>query len=140
MLRRLRQSAAFTLVLVGLTTPAVAFNPAGRSKKPKPAVGNAATAESAGPKGEGQSKEALIARYLGIVLAQPGAEFPLERLTQLYRERDGNLDGRIYTITFSVTDSQGNVGTATAKVQVPKNNNGTAVDSGVKYTETGVCP
>jgi hypothetical protein len=59
---------------------------------------------------------------------------------QLRAERDGDLDGRVYTITFSVTDSQGNVGTATAKVQVPTNVNGTAVDSGVKYTETGVCP
>jgi hypothetical protein len=59
---------------------------------------------------------------------------------QLRAERDGDLDGRVYTITFSVTDSQGNVGTATAKVQVPTSINGTAVDSGVKYTETGVCP
>ncbi len=108
MLRRLRQSAAFTLVLVGLTAPAVAFNPAGRSKKPKPAatapkapkpaatpkpaVDKTATADPPAAKGEGQSKEALIARYLGIALAQPGAEFPLERLTQLYRERDGNLE------------------------------------------------
>ena len=59
---------------------------------------------------------------------------------QLRAERDSNLDGRLYTITFKVTDSQGNVGTATAKVQVPKNNNGTSVDSGVKYMETGACP
>src|SRR5687767_423532 len=112
MFRRLRQRVAFTLVVVGLTTPAVAFNPAGRSKKPKagaaqkpskaaaPKPGASKPPAAAAPepapatrgKGEGQSREALIARYLGIVLAQPGAEFPLERLTQLYRERDGNLE------------------------------------------------
>jgi tetratricopeptide (TPR) repeat protein/HEAT repeat protein len=111
MFRRLRQRVAFTLVVVGLTTPAVAFNPAGRSKKPKagaaqkppkatapkpsaakPPADAAPAPAPAGAKAEGQSREALIARYLGIVLAQPGAEFPLERLTQLYRERDGNLE------------------------------------------------
>ena len=59
---------------------------------------------------------------------------------QLRAERDGNLNGRVYTITFKVSDSQGNVGTATAKVFVPKNNNGTAVDSGPQYTVNGICP
>jgi tetratricopeptide (TPR) repeat protein/HEAT repeat protein len=32
---------------------------------------------------------------MGIVLAQPGSEFPLERLTQLYRERDGNVQNLV---------------------------------------------
>jgi hypothetical protein len=59
---------------------------------------------------------------------------------QLRAERDGNLNGRVYTITFKVSDAQGNVGTATAKVFVPVNNNGTAVDSGPQYMETGTCP
>ena len=35
---------------------------------------------------------ALIARYTAIVLKQPSASFPLERLAELYRQRDGNLD------------------------------------------------
>jgi tetratricopeptide (TPR) repeat protein/HEAT repeat protein len=35
----------------------------------------------------------LIARYTAIVLAQPTSPFPLQRLAQLYRERDGNLKG-----------------------------------------------
>ncbi|HKP45747.1 MAG TPA: immunoglobulin domain-containing protein [Pyrinomonadaceae bacterium] len=60
---------------------------------------------------------------------------------QLRAERDGNLDGRVYTITFRVTDSQGHVGTATAKVYVPLNQSGgTAVDSGPKNTVNGTCP
>jgi tetratricopeptide (TPR) repeat protein len=111
MLRRLRHSAALTLLVVGLTAPAVAFNPAGRSKKPKagskaqapsgaaakparekPAASKTAAEAPTATKPEGPNRDALIARYLGIVLSQPGAEFPLERLTQLYRERDGNLE------------------------------------------------
>jgi hypothetical protein len=61
---------------------------------------------------------------------------------QLRKERDGNLDGRVYTITFTVTDSQGHVGTATAKVSVPVNQNGAAaVDSGPHYAvATATCP
>ena len=61
---------------------------------------------------------------------------------QLRAERDGNLDGRVYTITFTVTDSQGHVGTATAKVTVPVNQNGAAAaDSGPHYAvATATCP
>ncbi|MDX2055684.1 MAG: tetratricopeptide repeat protein [Polyangiaceae bacterium] len=36
--------------------------------------------------------EALIARYTGIVLSQPEAQFPIRRLSDLYRQRDGKLD------------------------------------------------
>ncbi len=71
-------------------------------KKPKPRpAGRPAAGQphrpAAGPKGgadggaKGASPEALIARYTGIVLAQPGVLFPLERLAQLHRERDGSL-------------------------------------------------
>lgn len=61
---------------------------------------------------------------------------------QLRRERDGNLNGRVYTITFKVTDSFGNSATATVKVSVPKNNNGTAIDNGAAagYTVNSLCP
>jgi hypothetical protein len=61
---------------------------------------------------------------------------------KLRQERDGNLNGRVYTIVFTVTDSQGHVGTATAKVSVPVNQNGAAaVDSGPHYTvATATCP
>src|ERR1051326_5762675 len=61
---------------------------------------------------------------------------------QLRRERDGNLDGRVYTITFKVTDSFGNTATATVKISVPTNLNTPAVDSGAAagYTVNGSCP
>jgi cellulose synthase operon protein C len=126
MLRRLRLSVGLAAVTVGLSAPATAFNPAGRSKKPKveqkavrpgskPAAGKPATSGAAkapgtepraptqlpepGGKTEGPNRDALIARYLGIALSQPGAEFPLERLTQLYRERDGNLEQLVAELT-----------------------------------------
>jgi hypothetical protein len=61
---------------------------------------------------------------------------------KLRQERDGNLNGRVYTIVFTVTDSQGHVGTATAKVSVPVNQNGAAaIDSGPHYAvATATCP
>ncbi len=38
-----------------------------------------------------QSPQVLIDRYTKVVISQPGSPFPLQRLAQLYRERDGNL-------------------------------------------------
>ena len=59
---------------------------------------------------------------------------------QLRAERSGTGNGRVYTITFLVRDTTGNTTTATAKVTVPKNNNGTAaVDDGTQYTVAGNC-
>lgn len=69
-----------------------------RGPQPSPKRGPPAASPPAKP-GEapataasGPSNEALIQRYTAIVLSQPGAQFPLNRLAQLYRDRDGNLD------------------------------------------------
>lgn len=61
---------------------------------------------------------------------------------QLRRERDGNLNGRVYTITFKVTDSFGHSTTVTVKVSVPPNNSSPAVDNGAAagYTVNSACP
>lgn len=59
---------------------------------------------------------------------------------QLRSERNGGGDGRVYTITFRVRDASGNATTVTAKVVVPHNNGGTAVDSGPNYTVVSSCP
>ncbi len=94
------------------------FDPSGRGKRPRPKApkpgggkpGPAAqpqpgprpqpaprpqTKPEAGESGDakrgGPSSDALIARYTAIVMSQPSAPFPLQRLAQLYRERDGNL-------------------------------------------------
>ena len=61
----------------------------------------------------------------------------------LRAERDGNKNGRVYTITFKVVDASGNIGTVNAKVTVPHSQGpkGTAIDSGVMYTVTNpYCP
>lgn len=92
---------------------AVDFDPSGRGKKkPKPPAGGkpAGGKPAGGPPASGKpgqkpaqkpdggedaktgpSSDALVARYTAIVLSQPSAPFPLQRLAQLYRERDGNL-------------------------------------------------
>jgi hypothetical protein len=60
---------------------------------------------------------------------------------QLRSERMSNGNGRVYTITFTVTDASGNVGTATALVTVPHSQNGSpAVDDGPNHTVLGGCP
>jgi tetratricopeptide (TPR) repeat protein/HEAT repeat protein len=62
--------------------------------KPGPAKPGGAPAKP-NPSGNpdvGQSQTVLIDRYTGIVLKQPGSPFPLQRLAQLYRDRDGNLN------------------------------------------------
>jgi len=60
---------------------------------------------------------------------------------QLRAERSGNGNGRVYTITLKVSDGSGNVATATAKVTVPKSQNGApAIDDGPNYTVLSGCP
>jgi hypothetical protein len=60
---------------------------------------------------------------------------------RLHSERMGSGDGRVYTITFKVTDSSGNSSTATAIVTVPQSQNGSAAaDSGPHYTVFSSCP
>jgi hypothetical protein len=60
---------------------------------------------------------------------------------QLRSERDGDLDGRVYTITFIATDAFGHSTQVNAKVTVPHSQNGQpAVDSGVHNTVNGNCP
>ncbi len=110
-------------LLVSATVAEAQFNPQGRGRKPKTAAPSpakrpaprAAPQRSRAPsKAQGQgaapaakpepparaggtapSNDALIARYTAIALAQPGADFPLQRLAELYRSRDGNLDALI---------------------------------------------
>lgn len=60
---------------------------------------------------------------------------------QLRSERMGGSNGRVYTITFKVTDASGNSTTATAKVVVDHSQNGSgAVDDGPHYTVLSACP
>ena len=85
------------------------FDPRGRKKqgggrpaqpggggRPAPPGAGARPAQPANPgkpgnPDAGQSQTVLIERYTKVVLGQPGSPFPLQRLAQLYRDRDGNL-------------------------------------------------
>ncbi len=73
------------------------FDPGGRKRPPRPPAGPGGPvprpARPKPPAHEGERN--LIPRYTAIVLAQPGSAFPLQRLAQLARERDGNLDNLI---------------------------------------------
>ena len=62
------------------------------------------------------------------------------KTVQVRAERRNSADGRVYTITFKVTDTHGNVGTKTSKIHVPKNLGIPVVDSGPNYTVNGTCP
>lgn len=73
------------------------FNPQGRNRGKRGTTQPRTTPRPSAPTPKPQepdkpNDEALIQRYTGIVLNQPGAEFPLQRLAELYRKRDGNLD------------------------------------------------
>jgi len=59
---------------------------------------------------------------------------------QVRAERRNSSDGRVYTITYQVTDTHGNVGTKTATIEVPKNLGVPVVNSGPNYTVNGTCP
>jgi hypothetical protein len=58
---------------------------------------------------------------------------------QLRAERNGSLNGRVYTITLKVSDSAGNTTTATRKVSV-RVGSGAAVEDGPAYTVLSGCP
>ncbi|HVJ21011.1 MAG TPA: tetratricopeptide repeat protein, partial [Polyangiaceae bacterium] len=119
-MRRSRLAAALLTALVVIVASVpnaqAQFNPEGRSKKKGKKPAPAAKGKPAGKPGDkpptvpakppaegaapaarptGPSSEALITRYLGAALAQPGADFPLQRLAELYRERDGKLDALV---------------------------------------------
>lgn len=61
------------------------------------------------------------------------------RSIQLRKERQGEGNGRIYTIHLELDDGNGNVGTATCQVQVPHNNGVNAIDDGPAYEVAGHC-
>jgi uncharacterized protein DUF642 len=57
---------------------------------------------------------------------------------QVRAERSGNGDGRVYVISYTATDSDGNTCSGTETVAVPHSQNGTpAVNSGATYNSFG---
>ena len=88
------------ILAASLTTALAAdaqdFDPHGRHHAAPPAHGTPSRPGSAprAPPPEvagGPAQALLIQRYTRVVLSQPGAAFPLQRLAQLYRDRDGKI-------------------------------------------------
>lgn len=84
----------------GRKKPGAAARPGGKpTGKPggaaKPGAAKPGATKPAGNPDVGQSQAVLIDRYTKIVLAQPGSPFPLQRLAQLYRDKDGDLAGLV---------------------------------------------
>ena len=68
-------------------------NPPPRPNVPRPQPNNPPIDKPADKPDDpkGPAANILIERYTKIVLSQPGSPFPLQRLAQLYRERDGTI-------------------------------------------------
>jgi hypothetical protein len=58
---------------------------------------------------------------------------------QLRAERDGNGNGRVYTITFKVRDASNNTTTVTSKLKI-FGNSLNVIDDGPHNTVNGTCP
>jgi tetratricopeptide (TPR) repeat protein len=89
--------ALSALFALAAAAPASAqdFDPRGRhhhgAAPPAHTAADGHTARPSGTEGSGPEQAQLITRYTGVVLSQPGAAFPLQRLMQLYRDRDGKI-------------------------------------------------
>ncbi|HVW26606.1 MAG TPA: tetratricopeptide repeat protein [Polyangiaceae bacterium] len=91
------------------TKPAAATRPpagekpgassASSAKKPPAEEAPNGGAAAAHPGPDSDKPDVLIARYTALVLSRPGEPFPLERLVELYRSRDGNLDRLVAEFT-----------------------------------------
>jgi len=93
---------ALTIGIASSRAGAQDFDPRGRHKPPphqtprppsRPGAhppSGAANPGAANPDA-GASATVLIDRYTRVALSQPGSPFPLQRLAQLYRDKDGNL-------------------------------------------------
>jgi cellulose synthase operon protein C len=71
--------------------PGPAAHPPPGGAHPTPGGAHPGTPPVAPGEAGGPSSAVLIERYTRVALAQPGAAFPLQRLAQLYRERDGSI-------------------------------------------------
>ncbi len=137
-------AAALPLVVaLGTDDASAQFSPGGRKKpkgkpaatapqkpsgtrpaKPKPEPSEKPAPPKTPPSGAGQpageapegatDNDALIQRYTGVALSQPGLEFPVRRLAELGRARDGNLDRLI--ADFEARAAQGGSGEFSVRV------------------------
>ncbi|MBM4373868.1 MAG: tetratricopeptide repeat protein [Deltaproteobacteria bacterium] len=95
----MRFAVVASLIALGVASTAEAqhdFDPSGRRRAPQ-VRGRGRQRPPAGPRADGPDKkkpgtEELIDRYTRALLASPTSPFPLQKLGELYRARDGNLE------------------------------------------------
>jgi tetratricopeptide (TPR) repeat protein len=69
------------------------FDPSGRRTRPQPGGGGRRRPRDGDDDGDKKpNTDKLIKRYTGILLKNPHEAFPLQKLTELYRKRDGSID------------------------------------------------
>ncbi len=68
----------------------------------------------------------------------PDAEIKNDASVLLRSERSGELDGRVYEITVTATDSSDNNGSSSASVKVNHDKKKDAIDSGQNYDATEI--
>ena len=98
-------AVGYAVALVAHGAAAQDFDPNGRHHHPggnnphpqgnNPHPGGNNPHPVGGGTGQPTSPQVLIDRYTKVVLSQPGSPFPLQRLAQLYREKDGSLKNLI---------------------------------------------
>jgi cellulose synthase operon protein C len=106
MRRSLRLSALSALVAAVLVpAPAAAdFNPRGRTRAAPAPPPRAAPARPSAPRATApaDSDAAALSRYRALALARPAEAFPLQRLVELHRKRDGDLQALIEELKAKV--------------------------------------
>jgi hypothetical protein len=153
--KTIRESFVSLLVLGVLTV----FTATAYLKEISPASTRCPTVVNPAPSGDRRTSTQVIAEKYGkLPLIFEGSDEPENapgdgntlndiviaancKSVQLRAERQGGGNGRVYTITFKVRDSSGNLATAICKVTVPHSQNGNpAIDDGPVYVVTGNCP
>lgn len=94
---RFRVTAAVLSCGLAFSAEALAqhdFDPSGRRHAPRPPARPQGTARptTGKPDKKKPASDELIERYTKALLASPTSAFPLQKLSELYRTRDGNLD------------------------------------------------
>jgi tetratricopeptide (TPR) repeat protein len=83
------------------------------AKRPKTSLPNSPQAQSGDETRNPATQrpnDVLIARYTSAALQRPGDVFPLQRLAELYRERDGNLNSLVSEFEEKLSASPDNLG------------------------------
>src|SRR5258708_1666091 len=96
---------------MAFSAPAAAqhdFDPSGRRHAPRGGGGGHHTGgEEFSHEKKKPSTDELIDRYTKALLSNPTSGFPLQKLSELYRARDGNLDGLVKDFEARVAAATG---------------------------------